>query len=145
MTKELWINLPVKDINRSKAFFTSLGFSFNPQYCNGDDGACLNIGEKNVAVMLFKEELFKEFAGTHVAELKQGVEVLFSIDAESPQEVDALAEKVLSAGGTLYGEPGYKHGWMYGCGFIDPDGHRWSVLHMDMSKMPQRQVQQEQV
>jgi predicted lactoylglutathione lyase len=145
MTKELWINLPVKDIQRSKAFFTSLGFSFNPQYCNDDTGACLNIGEKNVAVMLFKEELFKEFSGTNVADVKQGAEVLFSIDAESPQEVDALAEKVVNAGGTLYGKPGYKDGWMYGCGFIDLDGHRWSVLHMDMSRMPKQNLQQEQV
>ncbi|AHM62764.1 hypothetical protein D770_22585 [Flammeovirgaceae bacterium 311] len=141
MTKELWINLPVKDVNRSKAFFTSLGFSFNPQYSNGEDGACLIVGERNVAVMLFKETAFEGFAGTNVADVKQGTEVLFSIDAESPEEVDALARKVVEAGGTIYGEPGYKDGWMYGCGFIDPDGHRWSVLHMDMERMPRQQKQ----
>ena len=136
MTKSLWINLPVKDINKSKAFFTALGFTLNLQYGTREDSACFLVGESNLAIMLFEEALYEDFTGTSIADKRNGGEVLFSFDAESPEEVDELAQKVVAAGGTLYGEPRYKDGWMYGCGFIDLDGQRWSILYMDMSKMP---------
>ncbi|SFA58767.1 hypothetical protein SAMN04488511_12055 [Pedobacter suwonensis] len=136
MTKSLWINLPVKDINKSKAFFTALGFSLNLQYGARADSACLLVGESNFAIMLFEENLYESFIGMNIADRRNGGEVLFSFDAESPEEVDSLAQKVVDAGGTLYGEPGYKDGWMYGCGFVDLDGQRWNILYMDMSKMP---------
>jgi predicted lactoylglutathione lyase len=61
---------------------------------------------------------------------------LFSFDAESREEVDEMAKKVKAAGGTLYAEPAENQGWMYGFAFVDPDGHRWNMLYMDMSKMP---------
>ncbi|KQM69615.1 extradiol dioxygenase [Pedobacter sp. Leaf216] len=136
MTKSLWINLPVKNISKSKEFFTQLGFTLNLQYGVRDDSACFLVGESNLAIMLFEESLYEGFAGTGIADQRDGAEVLFSFDAESPEEVDELAKKVVAAGGTLYGEPGYKDGWMYGCGFIDLDGQRWSILYMDMTKMP---------
>ncbi|WP_412468615.1 VOC family protein [Pedobacter sp. KLB.chiD] len=136
MIKSLWINLPVRDINKSKAFFTQLGFTLNLQYGSREDSACFIVGESNLVIMLFEEDLYEGFVGTSVADKRNGSEVLFSFDAESPEEVDNLAQKVVAAGGTLYGEPGYKDGWMYGCGFIDLDGQRWSILYMDMSKMP---------
>nr|WP_311288024.1 hypothetical protein [Paenibacillus sp. MER 78] len=60
---------------------------------------------------------------------------MFSIDAASPEEVDEMVRKAVNAGGTVYGEPGYKDGWMYGAGFADLDGHRWNVLYMEMDKM----------
>ncbi|WP_293788003.1 VOC family protein [uncultured Pedobacter sp.] len=136
MTKSLWINLPVKDINKSKAFFTQLGFTLNLQYGSREDSACFLIGESNLVIMLFEENLYEGFVGTSISDKRNGSEVLFSFDAESPEEVDNLAQKVVAAGGTLYGEPGYKDGWMYGCGFMDLDGQRWNILYMDMSKMP---------
>ncbi|RDC58601.1 extradiol dioxygenase [Pedobacter chinensis] len=136
MIKSLWINLPVKDINRSKAFFTKLGFRLNQQYGVRDDSASFMIGDSDLVLMLFERSLYEGFAGTSIADDLSGSEVLFSFDAESPEEVDELAEKVVAAGGTLYGEPAYKDGWMYGCGFIDLDGQRWSILYMDLSKMP---------
>lgn len=135
MTKELWINLPVKDLEKSKEFFTKLGFSFDVRY-NSDDGASLVIGDKNIVVMLFKESAFKNFTGNKIPDSKQGTEVLFSFDAESREEVDEMAEKVVIAGGTIYAEAEDNDSWMYGCGFADLDGHRWNVLYMDMSKMP---------
>ena len=135
MTKELWINLPVKDLKKSKEFFTKLGFSFDEGYIN-DEGACLVIGDKNFIVMLFTESSFKNFTGNKIPSAKQGTEVLFSIDAESKEEVDEMAEKVVKAGGTIYAEAEDSDSWMYGCGFADLDGHRWNVLYMDMSKMP---------
>lgn len=138
MTKQLWINLPVKDLNQSKDFFAQLGFSFNPHLANNKEMAGLIVGENNSMVMLCVEPLFNSFTGNNSVDTKQGTEVLFSIDAQSREEVDEIAQKVVNAGGTLYGKPGEKDGWMYGCGFSDLDGHRWSVLYMDMSQMPKR-------
>jgi predicted lactoylglutathione lyase len=136
MTKEIWINLPVKDVKKSKAFFTKIGFSFNEQQTT-DQSACMLVGAKNTIVMLFAESMFNGFiGGAPVADAKQANEVLFSFDAESRQEVDELAKKVTDTGGTLYGKPGEIQGWMYGFGFVDPDGHKWNALHMDFSKMP---------
>lgn len=135
MTKELWINLPVKDVEKSKEFFTKLGFSFDNRY-KSDDGASLVIGDKNIVVMLFKESVFENFTGNKISNLTQGTEVLFSFSAESREEVDEMADKVVKAGGTIYSEAEDNDSWMYGCGFADLDGHRWNVLYMDMSRMP---------
>ncbi|CAG9607016.1 VOC family protein [Pseudoneobacillus rhizosphaerae] len=136
MTKELWINLPVKDIARSKEFFTKLGFSFHPRHQDSHEAAGLIIGEKNVMVMLFLESTFKKFTKNEISDTTQATEVLFSIDGESREEVDELIKKAIDAGGTVYSEPGERDGWMYGAGFSDLDGHRWNVLYMDMAKMP---------
>ncbi len=134
MTKELWINLPVKDLKKSKAFFSSIGFLPNTDFIS-EEAESFFIGSKNIVLMLFTEEAFKGFTGNNIADTKKGTEVLFSIDAESAEEVDDLAKKAVAAGGTLFGEPGGE-GWMYGCGFADLDGHCWNVLFMDMDKMP---------
>ena len=136
MTNQLWLNLPVKNIERSKEFFSKLGFSFNTQHGNSPVSASLVIG-KNV-VMLFDEASFKAFTKTDITDTSKTNEILISIDAESKEEADELAKKVEQAGGTIYGKPGEKDGWMYGFGFIDLDGHRWNVLYMDMSKMPSK-------
>ncbi|MES2284764.1 MAG: VOC family protein [Bacteroidota bacterium] len=136
MTKEFWINLPVKDIKKSKEFFTKLGFSFNTQYGNSDESIALTIGSKNVIVMLFTEPTFKNFTNNEIVNTKQATEVLLSIDAESREEVDEMAKKAEAAGGIVFSKPAENQGWMYGCGFTDPDGHRWNVLYMDMAKMP---------
>lgn len=138
MTKDIWINLPVKDVDKSKDFFVAPGFSLNQHFPVSNDSACLLIGEKNVVVMLFKDASFKNFTSNPISDTGQGSEVLFSISAESIEEVDERAAKAVHAGGTLFSKPGGNQGWMYGCGFADPDGHRWNVLYMDMSKMPQQ-------
>ncbi len=135
-TKELWINLPVKDLNKSKEFFTKLGFSFHPRHENSDEAAGLLIGDKNVIVMLFPESTFKKFTRNEISDTKLATEVLLSIDAESREEVDEMVRKAVEAGGTAFSEPGGQ-GWMYGAGFTDLDGHRWNVLYMDMSQMPE--------
>lgn len=137
MTKEIWINLPVKDVNKSKDFFTQIGFNLNPKFPGGKDMASLMVGEKNVVVMLFQESVFKGFTQIELTDTSKGSEVLFSFDAESREEVDEMAQKVKDAGGTIFSKPGESQGWMYGFAFIDPDGHRWNMLYMDFSKMPQ--------
>jgi uncharacterized protein len=137
--KDIWINLPVKDVSKSKEFFTKLGFSFSTEYGNGNDCAGLLVGSKKTVIMLFLESTFKKFIGSEIADTKLGTEVLFSFSAENKDEVDEMAKKVTDAGGTIFGKPSDIQGWMYGFGFIDPDGHRWNSLYMDMSKMPKGQ------
>ena len=133
MTKQFWLNLPVKDLARSREFFAQLGFAFNDKH--GQTGmVSLIVG--NGMVNLFPHAAFSGFAGAQVADTAGAAEVLLSLDAESRDEVDALAKKAKAAGAKVFGEPASVQGWMYGCGFADLDGHRWNVLHMDMSKMP---------
>ncbi|ARJ37723.1 extradiol dioxygenase [Sporosarcina ureae] len=135
MVKNFWVNLPVEDINRSKEFYSKLGFSTNT--LPGDsDQVQLVIGESNAIVMLFPVSTFKNFTKHEIVDTKQATEVLFSIDAGSKEEVDEIAKRAVMAGGTIFGEPSENQGWMYGCGFADLDGHRWNVLYMDMSMMP---------
>ena len=136
MTRSIWINLPVKDIGKSKAFFSKIGFTLNTSYGIREDSASFLIGEDKLVMMLFEKSVYEGFAGVDLPESLSGSEVLFSLDAASPEDVDEIAKNVVEAGGTIYGEPGYKDGWMYGCGFIDLDGQRWSVLYMDTNKMP---------
>ena len=134
MAKEFWLNLPVKNIAKSKAFFDALGFKFNGQY-QSDNSASLLLGDKNIVVMLFEEPAFAGFTNNAIADTQQGTEVLLSFDAENKDEVDGIIEKVRIAGGTSNHKPTEMTGWMYGSVFTDLDGHRWNVLHMDMSKM----------
>jgi predicted lactoylglutathione lyase len=135
LVKQFWINLPVKDLIKSKEFFTKLGFSVKMQHGNSDQ-VQLVIGDNHVTVMLFPDSTFKNFTNHDIVNTKQATEVLLSIDAESREEVDEMAKKAVKAGGTIFGEPAEHQGWMYGCGFADLDGHRWNMLYMDRDKMP---------
>ncbi len=135
MTKELWLNLPVKDLKKSKEFFTQIGFSFKDREI--ENMIAMEVGEKKVPVMLINESTFKNAAQHEITDTKQSCEVLISFDAENREEVDEVAKKVDSAGGSVFSEPAEIQGWMYGCAFTDLDGHRWNALYMDMSKMPQ--------
>ena len=135
MTKDLWINLPVKDVKKSKEFFTKIGFT--PEETHETvDMSCVKVGEKNFAVLLFAEETLKSFSKNEISDTKAGSEMMISFDAESREEVDETARKVFEAGGTVFSEPGEIQGWMYGFAFIDLDGHRWNQLYMDFSKLP---------
>jgi len=133
MAKQIFINLPVKDLKKSMVFFEKLGFSFNMQFTD-DSAACLMIG-KNIYAMLLLEKFFKTFTNKEIADAKKTTEVLIAIDAESREEVDEMIRKAVDAGGATYRNP-QDHGWMYGHSFADLDGHQWEVLHMDESQMP---------
>jgi predicted lactoylglutathione lyase len=134
MTKQIWLNLPVKEVAKSKAFFSKIGFSFNDEH-DTPSSTCMVVGEGNFVVMLFEESLFASFSQNPLTDTQTSSEVLISIDAESAAEVDQLAKKVKEAGGTIFAPPAESQGWMYGCGFADLDGHRWNVLFMDFSKL----------
>ncbi|TKC05585.1 extradiol dioxygenase [Pedobacter polaris] len=137
MTKEIWANLPVADISKSVDFFTKMGFTKNDKFPFTDTMASFFIGEKSKFVMmLFRNDILEGFSANKISDTLKGTEVLFSIDAESPAEVDEMLQKAADAGGKIYAKGGEKDGWMYGGGFIDLDGHRWNLLHMDFSKMP---------
>lgn len=133
MFSGLWINLPVKDLEQSKAFFTEIGFSVQAI----GEGVRVVIGDKESTVMLFEETKFQSFTHHEVMDAEKATEVLFSIGAKSKEDVDSLINKVKQAGGKIYGEPAESEGWLYGAGFVDLDGHRWNILYMDMERMPQ--------
>lgn len=134
--KQFWINLPVKNIAASKAFFSALGFEQNPMHKDAPHLASFFLGEQKVVMMLFEEQTFKTFTATEISNTNKGSEMLLNIDAQSREEVDDMAKKVEAAGGTIYAKPSEAEGWMYAFGFQDPDGHRWSMLYMDLDKLP---------
>lgn len=134
MSKEIWINLPVKDLKRSKKFFDEIGFKTDKGSGNDEELIGITYGEGNVNIMLFPETVFRGYTDNEISNSKAGTEVLFSFGAESKEEVDEMMKLVMQAGGAVYGKP-EGDGWMYGGGFIDLDGHRWNMLYMDFSKL----------
>ncbi|MBQ0735537.1 VOC family protein [Aquimarina celericrescens] len=135
--KTIWLNLPVKDIQKSKAFFKAIGFRENPIHKSASDLGSFLIGEHDFVMMLFQEETFQSFTQNNVSDTKNGTEVLINIDAQSKEEVDAFASIVKEAGGEVFSEPAEVDSWMYTFGFKDVDGHRWSMLYMNMEKIPE--------
>ncbi|KQY82277.1 extradiol dioxygenase [Paenibacillus sp. Root52] len=134
MSQDIWINLPVKDVEESTRFFNEIGFhTVNV----GHKRAKLTIGQ--TTILLFPNAAFEKFTGSNVTDTSHSAEVIFSIGAESREEVDAFIQKVESAGGSVFGKPSETDGWMYGAGFADLDGHRWNLLYMDESRMPKGQ------
>jgi uncharacterized protein len=128
MTRQIYVNLPVKNLERAKAFFGSLGFSFNPQFTN-ESGACMVIAD-NIYAMLLAESFFQTFTTKPVADATRSTEVLVCLSCESRAEVDELVRKALAAGGKAPNAP-QDHGFMYGHGFEDMDGHVWELVYMD--------------
>ena len=133
MAKQIFINLPVKDISKSISFFKKLGFKFNPRFTD-DKAACMIIGE-NIFAMLLLEKFFKTFTKKEIADAKKTTEVLIAIDTKSRKEVNEMIKKAVDAGGSIYNKP-QDQGWMYGHSFADLDGHQWEVLYMDETAMP---------
>jgi uncharacterized protein len=130
-----WVNLPVKNIERSKEFFAHLGFPINLVRGTADKMFSFLAGDNCVVVNLFEEEVFKTFTVNGLSDTNISTEVFFNVGANSKAAVDEYAETVRKAGGQIFAEPGEKDGWMYGCGFTDLDGHRWGILYMDLDNM----------
>lgn len=133
MARKIFVNLPIQDMERSKAFFAALGFSFNPQFTN-EQGACMVISE-DIFAMLLVEPFFQTFTKKPVADARRSTEVLVCLSCDSRQEVDALVKKALAAGGSAPNAP-QDHGFMYAHGFEDLDGHLWELAWMDPSAAP---------
>ena len=130
MASKIFVNLPVKSLNQSIEFFTKLGYSFNQQFT--DETATCMIVTDDIFVMLLTEEKFKTFTPKEICDAKKATEVLVCLSLESRPKVDEMVRKAVAAGGTTYNEP-QDHGFMYGHGFQDLDGHIWELIFMEPS------------
>lgn len=127
MPRQLFVNLPVKDLERTVAFFTTLGFTFNPQFTD-DNATCMVVSE-HIQVMLLVEPFFAGFTNKPVADAFAATEVLVALALDSRDEVDGMVAKALAAGARAP-MPARDLGFMYQHGFEDLDGHQWEVFHM---------------
>ena len=128
MSTQIFVNVSVKDLKRSKEFFSKLGYTFNPQFTN-DDAACMIISE-NIFAMLLTEAHFKQFTKKQIADSTKTTEVMIALSAPSKEAVTAIVEKAFAAGGKRYSDP-VDHGFMLQWGYEDPDGHIWEHVWMD--------------
>lgn len=135
MTTQIYVNLPVKNLDRSVAFFRKLGFAFDPQFTDAN-GTCMIVDE-NIFVMLLTEPFFATFTNKPVADATMSTEVLVCLSRDSRQAVDSMVADAIAAGGTAPKSP-QDHGFMYQHGFQDLDGHIWELVHMDPSAIKQR-------
>ena len=134
MPTQMFLNLSVKDLDKSVAFFKSLGFAFNPQFTN-DSGACMVVSENHSYVMLLTEKFFTTFTPYPVSDAKNTTEVLIALSQDSREAVANMVRKAVAAGATTPTEP-KDHGFMVQHGFQDLDGHMWEVFWMDTSAVP---------
>ncbi len=134
MATQIFVNLPVKDLNKSVEFFTKLGYEFNSQFTD-ENATCMIVAE-NIFVMLLVEKFFKTFTPKEICDTAKSAEVLVALSFESRAEVDAMVAKAIAAGGTTYKEP-QDHGFMYQHGFQDLDGHIWEIFFMEESAVNQ--------
>lgn len=128
MGRSIFVNLPIADVGRARAFYTALGFRVNEQY-SGDTSLCLAI-EENIYVMLLAREYFGTFTPKAVSDARESTEVLVCLSCESRAEVDELVAKAVAAGGRIP-RPVQDLGFMYGHAFEDLDGHIWELAYME--------------
>ncbi len=126
MNKQIILNLPVKDLGKSKAFFSALGFSFNDRF-GGEHAAFMNIVGDTIQAMLTTEPFFQSLIDKPMAQAKQANELVMCLSCESREEVDALIAKARAAGARVP-HPPEDHGFMYDQGFEDLDGHLWNLV-----------------
>lgn len=129
MSQLIFVNLPVKDLETTKAFWSKLGYSFNDQFSD-ETTACLVISD-TIFAMLITEPRFKEFTKKDIADAATSTEVIIALSAENREKVDELADTALASGGTPANDP-LDYGYMYGRSFQDPDNHLWEVIWMDV-------------
>jgi predicted lactoylglutathione lyase len=127
MNTQIFLNLPVADLPKSREFFQSLGYSFNEQFSD-DTAACLVISE-HIHAMLLTHAKFREFSPRPICDASKACEVLICLSCDSRPEVDELVKKAVAAGGSTYSEP-KDYGFMYQHSFQDLDGHCWELVHM---------------
>ncbi|GAA5521343.1 VOC family protein [Aliifodinibius salicampi] len=128
-TKLVWANLSVKDLEQTHVFYTKLGFRPNGEFSKENGLASFLVGQDDFVVHFFEEKRFKWSIDGEIADLDQGNEVMFTLSADSKEEVDEWAEAVKKAGGTVFSEPQAIMEKWYGCGFADLDGHKWNVFY----------------
>jgi predicted lactoylglutathione lyase len=131
MARKTFVHLPVKDLHRSVAFFGALGFEFSPEFT--DEQATAMVVSDEAFVMLLVEDFFTTFTGKPVPDTSSSSEVVVALSADSRAEVDTLVERALAAGGAR-SQDKVVDGPMYGWSFVDPDGHHWELIHMELGQ-----------
>ncbi|HLC92900.1 MAG TPA: VOC family protein [archaeon] len=133
VAKQIFVNLPVEDLDKSIAFFAKLGFTFNPEFTD-KNATCMIIGE-NIFAMLLVMPFFKGFTKKEIPDAAKATEVIMAISVDSRSKPDEVAEKAIAAGAKGPYPPS-DYGWMYSRSFLDLDGHMWEIFYMDESKKP---------
>ncbi|MES2661969.1 MAG: VOC family protein [Pseudomonadota bacterium] len=127
MSTQIFVNLPVKDLDRSVTFFTRLGFSFNPEFTN-ENATCM-IVDDNIFVMFLVEKFFKTFTPKEVCDTSKYTEVLICLSCDTREKLEQMVKNAVNAGGSVPIHP-KDHGFMYQHGFQDIDGHMWELVYM---------------
>lgn len=135
MHKQIFVNLPVKNLDRSVAFFGAIGYQFNPQFTD-ENATCMIVGD-NLFVMLLVEPYFQSFIAKPVGDAKADAQAILALPLDDRAQVDAYMDKVLAAGASE-SRPAQDLGFMYQRSFEDLDGHLWEVFHFDEKAMPQQ-------
>ena len=131
---KIFVNIPVMDLEKSKQFFSKLGFDFNPQFTD-EKAACLVLGDDNF-VMLLTHAFFKTFTKKEIADATKTTETILALSVDSRERVNELVNGAMEAGAHRYMTPN-DHGFMYQDSFEDLDGHQWEVFYMDVTAFPQ--------
>ena len=134
MATKIFVNLHVKDLDRSVAFFTSLGYTFNPQFTD-ENATCMIISD-TIYVMLLVEPFFQSFTKKDIVDTSKAQECTIALSADSKDEVNSIVQKAVEAGGIIP-KPEVDYGWMYQHSFEDLDGHLWEYAWMDPAGPPQ--------
>jgi predicted lactoylglutathione lyase len=142
MAKQIFINLAVKDLQKSMGFYTALGFTNNPQFSD-ETGKCM-VWADNIFVMLLTHEKFAGFATKPIADTKSFVAGLFSLSTDSVEELNSIVDKGLKAGGKEPSEM-RDYGFMQQRTIEDFDGHTWEIFYMDISKFPAEEPKEQAV
>ncbi|UPK47134.1 VOC family protein [Paenibacillus pabuli] len=132
-SKQIFVNLPVKDLKKSVDFFTKVGFEFNVNFTD-ESATCMIIGD-NIYAMLLVEDRFQSFISKKISNAADTAEVIVALSVESREQVDLIVQAALDAGAKPYNDP-QDHGFMYGWSFQDLDDHLWEVSYMDLSSFP---------
>ena len=132
MATKIFVNLPVKNLNKTIEFFTKLGFKFNPQFTD-ENATCMIVGE-DIFIMLLIENFFKTFTKKQISDTSKNTEVIVALSVEGREKVDQMINNAIRAGGRESREP-QEHGWMYGRSFEDINGHIWEIIYMDESTL----------
>jgi uncharacterized protein len=135
MSRMIFVNLPVSDLNKSRGFLEALGAVNEPKFTD-ETAACMTISE-SIHVMLLTHEKFSQFTPRPIADANRASEVLLCLSSNSRESVDSTVEQAVQAGGTADPSPKQDYGVMYGRSVADPDGHIWEIMWMDAAAAEQ--------
>ncbi|WP_027381738.1 VOC family protein [Chryseobacterium daeguense] len=130
---QIYVNLPVKDVQKTREFWTTLGFSIDEQFSD-EKAICVVLKTDHIYAMFLREDFFKTFTDRPVAK-GETTQTLLAIGVNSREELDAMIKTAIENGGSKYSEP-QDHGWMYQSAFADLNGHQWEVMFADPSQFP---------